>query len=165
LAALATLAAPAAAQEQTFTVPAEADAPRESWISVHSDATAGARRPGGFGWATIEALNPDSAAHELELGVGDMSELGGARIHRVVKLGARRAHARLAAGALRDLVQLAVGARRRRRPGRLEHRPVLPGSASTLPSILALTDDDELRRTAALDGRGRDARCSWMAAR
>jgi len=141
LSALATLAAPAAAQEQTFTVPAEADAPRESWISVHSDATAGARRPGGFGWATIEALNPDSAAHELELGVGDMSELGGARIHRVVKLGPGE----------RTLVSLPVpyatwsSSLSLRVDGgdRVDSSisPSFPGSASTLPSILALTDE------------------------
>ena len=142
LAAPASAAAEPVAQEQVFTVPFDADAPRESGIIVHSDATAAARRPGGFGWVTIEATNPDGAAHEIELGVGDnSSELSGARIGRVVRLGpGERTVVSLPVpySAWYGEVSVRVDGGERATSG---IAPMFPGSASTLPSILALTDD------------------------
>jgi len=141
LAALAALAAPVAAQEQTFTVPADPSAPREQAITIVSDATAGARRPGGFGWVRVEAFNPDVASHEVELGVGDRSSLGGAHARRVVRLGpGERAALSLPvpyANWLNELVVRVDGGE----PASSNIVAAVPGSTSTLPSILALTDD------------------------
>jgi hypothetical protein len=85
---LLALAAATAAQQQTFTLGPRTDTPAARRLVVETDASAAARRPGGYGWVSVEVSNPDTTAHEAELTVRDPMQLGAPLAVGRIRLGA-----------------------------------------------------------------------------
>jgi hypothetical protein len=141
---LLALAAATAAQQQTFTLGPRTDTPAARRLVFETDATAAARRPGGYGWVSVEVSNPDTTAHEAELTVRDPMQLGAPLAVGRIRLGAgERSRVVLPlpyTGWMGELTVEVDGG-----PvssTRLDNVPA--GNTQTLPSLLALTDDAAL---------------------
>lgn len=137
----------AVAQQQTLRLGPREDTPYEQRLVFTTDATLAARRPGGMGWATVEASNPDSSAHEVTIEVRETAARG---------ITVSGSHIRLEPGESSRVVLPVPYTQwsnflRVEVDGSLSTQSSIGtlsgGSTSTLPSLLALTDDAALGAT------------------
>ena len=141
---LLALGGAAAGQQQSFSLGGREDTPEERRLSFQVDATPAARRPGGCGWVTVEAYNPDSSAHEAQVVLRQSSN----PLSRTgLRLGPNE-RTRLVLPvpytewASRTEISVDDGP-----VVRMNLMHLTPGNSTTLPSLLALTDDAVLGST------------------
>ena len=141
---LLALGGAAAGQQQSFTLGGREDTPEERRLSFQLDATPGARRPGGCGWVSVEVYNPDSSAHEALVVLRQSSD---PLSRTAVRLGPNE-RTRLVLPvpytewASRTEIAVDDGP-----VVRMNLTQLSQGNTTTLPSLLALTDDALLGST------------------